>query len=338
MDEANHSNGRVGLLPPATRHPPPADRVLIRRLTIGLLGIFAFAAAYSQLDLLYSHKFFDVTGRAQWIWPQHQLSREIPVAFFATRNFDLPPNRLFTRIKVFGDPEYTLYFNGTQIGGRRVGEESALDVYDVSQLARTHGNRMVISARSPNGVGGIIASVDVTQEYQNLVPTGSEWSIVRRWRDDLLVRDPPPSWFSRPMLIGRPPVGRWNFLSRRPGVLTPPGQRIVAPRASFSFKTAIPEIDVKGGVAVVVSRPIGATAYDFGPISGRARLTINYDNGVSRAVKVRLANDRSELTTVEGPVEPFVFAAGERTIVDPQERQFRYVMVYGSQVSVSVVQ
>ena len=309
-----------------------------RRLTFGLLGIFAFVAAYSQLDLLYSHKFFDITGRAQWIWPQHQLSREIPIAFFATRNFDLPPNRLFTRIKVFGDPEYTLYFNGAQIGGRRVGEESALDVYDVSNLARTRGNRMVISARSPNGVGGIIASVDVTHEYQNLVPTGSEWNIVRRWRDDLLLRDPPPSWSSTPMLIGRPPVGRWNFLSRRPGVVTPPVQRIVAPRAEFSFKTAIPEIDVKGGVAVVVSRPIGATAYDFGSITGRARLTINYDNGVSRDVKVRFANDRSELMTVEGPVEPFVFAAGERTIVDPQERQFRYVMVYGSQATVAVVQ
>jgi hypothetical protein len=95
---------------------------------------------------------------------------------------------------------------------------------------------------------------------------------------------------------------------------------------------------VKGGVAVVVSRPIGATAYDFGPIAGRARLTINYDNGISRDVRVRFANDRSELLTVEGPVETFVFAAGERTIVDPQERHFRYVMIYGSQASVTVVQ
>jgi hypothetical protein len=33
-----------------------------------------------------------------------------------------------------------------------------------------------------------------------------------------------------------------------------------------------------------------------------------------------------------------VFAAGEKTIVDPQERHFRYVMVYGRQASVTVVQ
>ncbi len=310
----------------------------MRRLTIALLGLFGLVAAYSRLDLLYSHKFFDVTGRAEWIWAQHQLSREIPVALFATRDFDLPPNRAFTRIKIAGDPEYTLYFNGAQIGGLRMGEERALDVYDVSTLARTQGNRMVIAARSANGVGGIIASVDVSPSYQNVVPTGREWKIVRRWRDDLLLRDPPPSWISSPMVIGHPPLGRWNYLSPRPGILTPPAQRIVLPRSWFMFKTAVPRIEDRSGVVVVVSHPIGATAFDFGSVSGRPRLTINYDNGVSRSVQVRFANDVSELRTVEGPVETFVFAAGERTVTDPRERQFRYVMVYGNQATAVVVQ
>jgi hypothetical protein len=115
-------------------------------------------------------------------------------------------------------------------------------------------------------------------------------------------------------------------------------QRIVSPRATFRFKTAIPTIEDRSGVLVVVPQPIAATVYDFGSISGRARLTIGYDNGVSRAVRVRFANAPSELRAVEGPIEPFVFAAGERTIIDPQERQFRFVMVYGSQASVEVAQ
>jgi hypothetical protein len=316
----------------------PADRELARRLTIAMLALFAVVAAYSKLDLLYSHKFFDNTGRAQWIWAQHQLSRGTPVAFFATRNFDLPPNRQFTHIKVFGDPEYTLYFNGVHVGGRRVGEESALDVYDVSKLARDRGNRIVIAARSPNGVGGVIASVDVTRDYQSMVPTGSEWAIVRNWREDLLVHDAPYASMSSPMLIGRPPDGRWNFLSPRRGVFAAPEQRIVAPRSAIRFKTAIPLIEDRSGVVIVVPHPISATAYDFGPIRGRARLTIHYDSAVSREVSVRFANDASELKAIEGPIEPFVFAAGERTVTDPQERQFRYVMVYGSQASVTVAQ
>ncbi len=333
---------RAGEGPLAARCPPPAinapDRTLMRRLAISFAAVFVLVGAFHRLDLLYSHKFFDVTGRAQWIWPRHQISRNIPVAFFATRNFDLPPNRQFARIKVAADPEYTLYFNGVQVGGRRVGEETTLDVYDVSKLARDRGNRMVIAARSADGVGGLIASIDVTDDYKNMVPTGSEWNIVRRWHDDLVWRDPPPVSMSSPMLIGRPPAGRWNYPSRRPGTFIAPPQRIVVPRGAFSFKTAMPRVDVKGGVAVVVSRPSRATAYDFGPTRGRARLAINYDNGVSRVVRVRFANDRSELFDIEGPIDSFVFAAGERTITDPQERQFRYVMVYDSRANVAVVQ
>jgi hypothetical protein len=91
-------------------------------------------------------------------------------------------------------------------------------------------------------------------------------------------------------------------------------------------------------VAVVVSVPSLATVYDFGPTHGRPRVTIGYDSDVSRAVQIRFANDRSELMQIEGPIEDFVFAAGERTIIDPQERHFRYAMVYGSRASVTVVQ
>ena len=36
--------------------------------------------------------------------------------------------------------------------------------------------------------------------------------------------------------------------------------------------------------------------------------------------------------------DSFVFAAGERTIIDPQERHFRYAMVYGGNAAVDLVQ
>jgi len=340
IDDKRAASGeqRAGERPPATRQLPPAERQLVRRLTILLLLIAGLTFAFSRLDLLYGHKFFDVTGRAEWIWAQHQLSLNLPLAFFATRNFDLPPNRQFTHIKVFGDPEYTLYFNGSQIGARRVGEESAIDVYDVSAFARDRANRIVIAARSANGVGGLIASVDISPEYENIVPTGREWAIVREWRNDLLLTDPPPRLMQSAMRIGRPPIGRWNYLSRRPGAPTRPVQRIVSPKSSFRFKTAIPMVEDRSGVLVVLPRPITATVYDFGSISGRARLTMGYDNGTSRAIRVRFANAPAELRAVEGPVEPFVFAAGERTLIDPQERQFRFVMVYESAASVEVAQ
>ena len=314
----------------------PEDRRLVRLFTIGAAAIFLLVAAFTRLDALYGHKFFDVTGRAQWIWSRHQLSRGNPVAFFATRTFDLPPNRQFTRVKILGDPEYTLYFNGREVGGRRVGEEHALDVFDVSTLARDRANRMVVAVRSPNGVGGLIAAVDVAPEFQNLAPTGADWKIVRQWSPAILLNDPSGS-ASAPMLLGSPPARRWNYLGRRAGVPTRAIDVIVSPRDRWNVKTALPDIAVIGGVAVTASRATRATVFDFGPVTGRARLTLNDDSGVAHNVNVRFSNSPADLKAIEGSVEPFVFAARERTIIDPEKREFRYVMVYGSEATVDVL-
>lgn len=322
------------------RLPSVGDRLLIRRLIIVAASIVIAVAAYSRLDLLYSHKFFDNTGRAEWIWPVHRMAAGDPVAFFATCDFDLPPNRAFTRIKILGDPEYTLYFNGSAIGGRRVGDRNqALDTYDVSTLAHDHGNRMVVAVRSANGVGGLIAAVDLTREFANFIVTGDDWHIVRTWRDDLLLRDPPSGEIARPQLLGRPPARRWNYLAQKDAKFFAPEQRVVAPVQTFDFETALPEIAVIGGTAVTVSRKTAATAYDFGAVTkGRVRLTIrNMENG-PRNITVRFAYDRAQLFTIDEPVEQFVFAAGERALLDEEIREFRYVTVYGSGATVDVVQ
>jgi len=311
----------------------------MRRLSIALAAVFVVVAAFSRLELLYSHKFSDNTGRAEWIWPKSRFAQGDPIAFFATRNFDLPPNRSFTRIKMLGDPEYTLYFNGVAIGGRHVADDNeALDTYDVSALARDKQNRMVVAVRSANGVGGLIAAIDLTQEFGNFIVTGSDWKIVRGWRDDLLVRDPPATLVATPTLLGRPPARRWNYLAEREAKPFDPMQRTIGARQATAFDTALAEIDVIGGTAVTVSRKTSAIAYDFGPTSGRARLTVKATAPFERSVTVRFANERAELFAVEGPVERFVIAAGERTILDEQTRSFRYVSVYGGAATVDVAQ
>jgi len=310
----------------------------VRRLTLIAAAAVLITFSLSRLWLLYAHKFYDITGRAQWIWAPHQLSRNMPVAFFATREFNLPPNRYFTRIKIAGDPEYTLWFNGTEIGGRKLGDARALDVYDVTDIARTSANRMVIGVRSGDGVGGIIASVDIAPDYQNVIVTDGSWHIVRRWIDDLMVHDPEPQAMTRPMLLGRPPLGRWNYLGRQDAKRAEAPHRVIAPRAAFDIKTALPAVEVRGGVAITVSQRKRATVFDFSPITARTRLTLRYVSGAEHVVNVRFANERSELFAIEGPVEQFVFAEGERTILDPVERRFRYVSVYGGEATAEVVQ
>jgi hypothetical protein len=314
------------------------DRDLMRRLSIVFGFLLLFTFAFSRLQLLYSHKFFDNTGRAEWIWLNHRIASGDAQAFFATKDFDLPPNRTFTKIKIAGDPEYTLWFNGREIGGRRVGEQPTLDIYDVTPLARTKGNRLVVAMRSPNGVGGLIAAVDIAAEYQNLAITDASWRIVKRWTPDLLMRDPAPEFVAAPLRLGRPPARRWNYLDTTPRDFTIPPRKIVPPSASFTFNTALPAVDIVEGVAVAVTKKTVATAFDFAPMTGRVRLTIAGDSNASRAVQVRFANERSELMTIEGDVEPVVFAPGERSIIDPEVRRFRYIMVYGGGVRAEAVE
>lgn len=306
------------------------DRVIIRRLGSGLAIAFALAALFFRLNDLYSDKFFDVTGRAEWIWDGHRVASGDPIAFFATRDFRLPAGRQYTKIKILGDPEYTLYLNGVEIGGKRVSDSNRLDVYDVSAVARTGKNRLVVAVRSPNGVGGLIVSLDLSPETENVVVTDRNWLIFRRWSPLLLRRDVYELHPHAPMSLGRPPMRRWNYLTKTPMPLFLPPQSEVQARQTMSFVTALPEFRTLGGIVVVGRRPVRATVYDFGPLRGYGRISLPRGiSGTSQTISVRYANVPSELALVEGSVEEIVFAPGEQSVIDPQKRSFRYIIVYG---------
>lgn len=315
----------------------PADRDLIKRLAIVLAFVFVFTAAFAHLERTYSQKFFDITGRAQWIWAQHRMSDNQPVAFFAAREFDLPERRIFTRLKVLGDPEYTVWVNGTEIAGRQVGEERVLDVYDISQLVKTGRNRVVIAVRAPRGVGGLIAAIDIAPETANWVVTDGRWKIYREWDPTLLHYDVANVPWERPMLIGEPPVGRWNYLTVQQQALREPPKSVTEPRASFERMGIIPRISTQGGVAVAVAAKARATAYDFGFTQGRIRLTTTTDHILSRAVNVRFAYAENELGLMEWNLRPVVFAPGEHEVTTPEVHNFRYAMVFGKGVRAELV-
>jgi hypothetical protein len=319
--------------PDSSVRPTRFDRDLMRRLSATLLFLLLATASFWLLHRMYSRKFFDLTGTAQWIWAPMWLQRDHPVAFYAVRDFTLPERRYYTRIKIHGDPEYTLYFNGQQVAHRKVSERM-LDSYDVSKLARTGLNRIVVAMRSPAGARGLIAGVDLGPETENYVVTGPEWKIFWRWTDTLPLRDSAEKP-AVPMLIGHPPIGRWNFLGLRTAEATPIPTRIVRPKEVFSFRATLPEIKPRGGVPVVVPKAVRATAFDFGPITGHVRLTVTAFQ--PEATLVRLTNNRNEIFSIEGYQRPFVFGDGERTVIDPQEQSFRYVVVYGGRATAEVL-
>ena len=306
-----------------------ADSTEVRKLTIALAALFLFTAAFSFLHRTYSQKFFDITGRAQWIWAQHPMSANVPVAFFATRDIDLPPQRIYTHLKVLGDPEYTLYVNGREVAGRKVGvEDKTLDQYDISDLVKTGANRLVVAVRAPQGLGGLLAAVDIAPETENWVVTDGSWKIYRQWSPELLLRDVEGAW-EHPQVIGAPPIGRWNYLTAFPQPFSPPPSAPLHAAQTFPVIGFIPTIRTEGGVAVAGADRARATAFDFGFTKGRVRLTLRDEVVVSRAVNLRFANSRDELELLERNLRPVVFAPGEHLVTIPEKHSFRYLMVFG---------
>ena len=299
----------------------------LRRWTIVIVVGFLFVAAFTQLNAVYGHKFFDITGRAKWIWPRVQMSSEFPVVFFAARDFDLPKNRYYTHIKIAGDPEYTLYLNGREIASRSLTDASALDVYDVSALARDGRNRIVVAVRSVKGVGGLIVAVDLAPETENYIVTDRAWKLTRVWTPELLLHDVPR--METPIEIGEPPVGRWNYLQPRAAAIANEARTIAEPHAAFQAKTRLPEVKVVSGTAIGSTRPVRAWGFDFGWLDGRARIVRDRDISLCQVIEIRYANAREELLAVEAKTHSIVFASGETSVIDPETRHFRWIGVYG---------
>ena len=319
------------------------DRDLLRRLGIVVVFLLVFTAAFAHLQRVYADKFFGITGTADWIWAQHRMSSNEPVAFFAVRDFELPERRVYTHLKVVGDPEYTVYLNGRELAGRllagrrQAAVDQRLDLYDISSLVQTGRNRLVIAVRAPAGVGGLIAAIDLAPESENWLVTDGRWKIFRSWDAQLPQRDPPNLHAETPQIVGTPPVGRWNYLQiakREP--MSPPAAT-VASNDSFEVIGLVPTIRTRGGVAVAAVDRKRATAFDFGFTHGRLRLTRERTHVVSRAVDVRFAFAKPELGYAEWNLRPIVFAPGEMTVTTPETHDFRYAMVFARGVRAEVV-
>ncbi|MGN6185617.1 MAG: hypothetical protein ACTHQM_18415, partial [Thermoanaerobaculia bacterium] len=318
------------------RSNTPPHRDLMNRHGKVFALLFILTAGFSHLVRVYSQKFYDVTGEARWIWAQHSMSAGAPVAFFAARDFELPENRIFTQIKVLGDPEYTLYINGQKVAGQLVGEDRKIQLYEISDLVKTGRNRVVIGVRAAQGFGGLIASIDIGPETRNWIVSDSSWRIYRRWDEALLARDLDTGW-ETPMIIGEPPIGRWNFLDIENAQRAIAVQEVQQPVDSFEVDGFIPKVKTQNGMAIATVDPAKGMAFDFGFTRGRLRLTTDRDYAFSRAVMVRYANVRDELPLIEWTLRPVVFAPGERVVEIPESASFRYVMVFAKDVRVEVV-
>lgn len=293
--------------------------------------------AFAALTLLWRFHYARVEaehGGARWIWAWNEMKSDEPVAFFATRSFQLPDSRQFTRLRVSADPLYTLYFNGVEVGeGGRVIREG-LDEWDVTDLAREGTNRIVIAVRSARGPGGLLATVGVNPVRWDVASTDDSWQIHSRWHDDLLIRESEGGRSAR--VLGSPPFGPWdisavNRIDRRVGA-----HYIHHPREAERASSAVPVVRMLSGVPIAGTEPVTVTTFDFGNVvHGRIQLEIDEAEEQS-LVRIRTAEKRAELTP-DVPPTGFAVAPGETRLTLPGPRGFRYLSVIRTDVRASVV-
>jgi len=144
---------------------------------------------------------------ARWVWISAAPERT-PVCFSAVREFSLPavPSRAIARI--FVDPRFALWLNGSLAGegGERPGDPPA--ELEVARFLRRGKNTVAIVAESPDGVGGILFSLETGTESAAVV-SGPDWSI------DPSGRSLSPSGSRRAAVLGRPPLYPWGYAGGR---------------------------------------------------------------------------------------------------------------------------
>ena len=311
---------------------PPGPGLIKRWGRITFL-FFLAAAIFFGLARFYAGKLGRTTGEAKWLWSDHRIAEDTPESFFLVREFDLPPNSSFLRLRVVADPGYTLWFNGSEIGGSH-SEGRTIETYDVTDKARPKGNRVVIGVRSARGVGGVLASVDLDPMKRNWLVTDESWRLYDRWTPALLQSGFEAPGASVPRGLGRPPVGRWNYPEPQSGEPVGEKRSVIAARHVIRFDVSLPKVEKKSGIMVAGSVPASAAAFDFGHVLGRAALRVN--PGPTRGISVRYAGHPDDLSQEALP-EVFVVGESEREVVSPERRAFRYLIVYNEDVDAVVV-
>lgn len=290
--------------------------VWLKWTAIALLLVIFFTTTHA----FYAAKFGRTTGDAEWLWTWNWVSRQKPAVFFATHDFVLEGNGPWVRINIACDPMYTLFFNEVEVGGGRWEDAGSIDVYDVTDLAIAGVNRIVVAVRAPDGVGGLLASVDTGPLSRNVVVTGGHWRLSHRWSPDLLLADPPDA--VEPRVLGAPPDGRWDFPPKKDRDRYEAGGFVLHPTSTSATTVTLSRIALVGGVAIAGRDDVEATVYDFGRyVTGRPRLAL--PPGEMRALRFRTVSDLAHLRD-EGTPEALVIAPGEKTVTEPRPRTFRY--------------
>jgi len=146
------------------------------------------------------------TGPARWIWLTRNLEVPGPLSFFAGREFDWNGDPVGpARALMFVDRHHVLFVNGVRVGEGEQKPGDPLRAYEFSRLLHRGRNLVLIEARSPDGVGGILFSLQLPGG--TTLVSDASWRVGRS--ENALVQRGAAA-----TVWGRPPMYPWGYPTR----------------------------------------------------------------------------------------------------------------------------
>ncbi len=262
-----------------------------------------------------------------WIWASGAAPAAEPVAFFATRDFELAP-AVRASLEIAADEGYELYLNGRRVGANSFRPGTPIDRYAVGDLLRSGRNRITVALRSARGAGGLLA-VLVADDRPAVVTDGG-WRIFRRQLPELFDPDSALAGGEAPEIWQRSPTGRW-----RPRPATVDRRRVFEVRGPPPNRFPVrarhlhPEASWKHLRRRQLRLPIRSP-----------RVLLDWGNEVEGFLSFALQAPGGEPALAyfgSQPPDPehrpadeiLIFAPGQQAWRDAHARRFRYVLLIG---------
>jgi len=265
--------------------PRRASVVRLAAACLALAGIFLYLRAFYRQEL------YHFTGNAQWIWVSDDVDEAVPTACVFYRTLELHERPLQAVAKVCGDRSYVLWINGQVAVTGYNRPRYHLDVVPVTDLVHPGPNLIVIEARSPTSVGGVLFSMDLVPSVagrregdprgRNVVFSDRRWAVVDRpWSG---FPGGQPEGGRTPWVWGRPPDHPWTYP--------------VPIRHTLPVAQAMTGVEIRIGEKAFREGPDGVWRHDLSePFDGLLWLEGRLPG--AGALKIRM------LSRVAGPEEP----------------------------------
>jgi hypothetical protein len=150
------------------------------------------------------------TGEAAWIWSSAAVPGEGPLTFVAVRDFRLDFLPAAATLLALADEEAQVYLNGKPLALLAYRQGDPLTRVEAGSFLLPGENRIVVEARSSQGAGGLLLSLELHSATPRRIVSDSGWRVTEHLDTQTLVPGTELPGATAAAVLSLPPAGRWG--------------------------------------------------------------------------------------------------------------------------------